>query len=309
MNLLFCSDSDDIDAYQSAMSRYLPEARLVTPQAPGPPEAVRYALVWAPPPGVFARFPALRAVFNLGAGVDGLLAQDDLPAAVPVFRLEDAGMAPPMVEWVLYGVLRFHRDFDLYAQEQAAGRWTRRSVRPAGDITVALLGIGALGRAVARQLDGLGYRVRAWSRRPREMDGITVRHGPEGLHAVVTGADILVCLLPLTGQTRGLLNRALLSRLAPGAAVLNPARGAHLVDDDLLELLDSGHLRGAVLDAFDPEPLPPGHRFWSHPRVRLTPHVAAPTLVEPACAQIASTIHRLERGDAPGPTVDRDAGY
>ncbi|MQX38181.1 2-hydroxyacid dehydrogenase [Roseospira navarrensis] len=310
MTILFCSAVDDAEAYRRAMADRLPETAFRVHPDVGPPEEIRHVLVWRPPAGLLRSLPNLRGVFNLGAGVDGILATgDDLPEGVPVIRLADAGMAPQMVEWMLHGVLRFHRRFDDYARAQAAGRWERLSVPPASDVRVGLMGLGVLGGAVAEALLARGYSVRGWSRRPKDLPGVTVFHGADGLSDFLAGTDILICLLPLTDETRGILNADTLGRLPQGAAVLNAARGAHLVDADLLALLDAGHLRGAQLDVFEPEPLPPDHPFWTHPKVRLTPHIAAVTVVEPSCDQIADTIRRLERGEAPPNRVDRDAGY
>ncbi|KAA5606951.1 glyoxylate/hydroxypyruvate reductase A [Roseospira marina] len=310
MTILFASAVDRADDYRQAMAARLPDLGFRIHPDVGPADAIQYALVWSPPPGLLASLPNLRAVFNLGAGVDAILAaRDAVPASVPVVRLADAGMAPQMVEWVLHGVLHFQRRFDDYAREQAAGRWTRLPVRPAPRTTVGLMGLGVLGGAVARVLVSLGYAVRGWSRRPKTVPGVETFHGTDGLAPFLAETEILVCLVPLTDETRGLLNAETLRRLPAGAAVINAARGAHIVDADLLALLDAGHLRGAQLDVFEPEPLPNDHPFWRHPRVRLTPHIAAVTKVEPTCDQIADTIRRLERGEPLAHQVDRHAGY
>jgi glyoxylate/hydroxypyruvate reductase A len=309
MTILFSSDFDRAEDYRRALAERLPDMPFRVYPDVGAPEDIRYALVWCPPLGLLPSLPNLRAVFNLGAGVDGILADSDVPADVPVIRLSDAGLAPQMVEWVLYGVLRFHRRFDDYEAEQAIGRWTRLDAPPASAVRVGLLGLGVLGQAVGRRLADLGYAVGGWSRRPKAVPGVACHHGREGLDAMVKATDILVCLLPLTDETRGILNRETLGKLPRGAAVINAGRGGHLVDADLLALLDASHVRGALLDVFEPEPLAPDHRFWTHPRVRVTPHIAAVTLVEPSCDQIADTILHLERGEAPPAQVDRIAGY
>ncbi|WP_299442766.1 glyoxylate/hydroxypyruvate reductase A [uncultured Rhodospira sp.] len=309
MTILFCSEVDCADTYRRTIAEHLPDTPFRAWPDAGPAEAVRYGLVWKPPQGLLGSLPNLKAVFNLGAGVDALMAETEVPAHVPLFRLSDAGMAAQMVEWVLHGVLRFHRRFDVYEAAQADGRWAPVPPRLASQVRVGVMGLGALGGVVAARLADLGYAVRGWSRTPRSVAGVEGFHGRDALPAFLEGTEILVCLLPLTPETRGLLNRETLSRLAPGAAVINAARGAHVVDSDLLALLDSGHIRGAQLDVFDPEPLPPEHPFWAHPKVRLTPHVAAVTLAGPACAQIAETIRRLERGETPDSAVDRTAGY
>lgn len=312
MAILFHCTHESVETYRAPLAALLPSMPLRDSADMGPVDAIRYALVWHPPAGLLASLPNLRAVFNLGAGVDGVLgtpAIKELPAHVPLIRLADAGMAPQMVEWVLHGVLRFHRRFEDYAAEQAAGRWSRLAVKPAAETRVGILGLGVLGQAVARQVRALGYQTRGWSRRPRSLDGMATFAGAEGLTPFLAETDILVCLLPLTPETRGLLNAGTLGRLPRGAALINAARGAHVVDADLLRLLDAGHLQGAQLDVFDQEPLPASHPYWTHPRVRITPHVAAETLPGPACDQIADAIGRLERGDTPPHVVDRQAGY
>lgn len=309
MTVLVQSAANDADAYARALRSRLPSLDIRTHPDIGPREGVRYAVVWSPPRGLLPALPNLRAVFNLGAGVDAILSDPDIPGNVPVYRLEDAGMAEQMAGWVVHAVVRHHRRFDDYAAAQAAGRWQPLDVAPANGVTVGLMGLGVLGRATAATLHGLGYRLRGWSRRLRTLEGVQTFCDRDGLDAFLDGTDILVCLLPLTDETRGLIDRLALSRLAPGAAVVNAARGAHIVERDLLDALESGQVSRAVLDVCATEPLPPGHAFWSHPRVTLTPHIAALTLVEPACDQVADIIHRLERGETPPPPVDRHAGY
>lgn len=308
MTLLLQTDFMDREGYAQGLRNRLPEMPVRVFPDTGPVEAIRYAVVWKPPRGLLPGLPKLRAVINLGAGVDGILADPDLPADVPVYRLEDAGMASQMAGWVVHGVLRCHRRFDDYASAQAGRRWRSLEVAPAERVLVGLMGLGVLGRACADALRPLGYRLRGWSRSPRTVEGVQVFAGPDRLAAFLAGLDVLVCLLPLTDETRGLINQDTLARLAPAAAVLNAARGQHIVDADLLAALESGHISRAVLDVCDPEPLPQDHPFWTHPRVILTPHIAAETLVEPACDQVAQTIDRLERGDPP-PSVNRQAGY
>jgi len=317
MAILYCCPHSPADLYRQWLTERFPSLAFhdATPVDAdiGDRAAIRYALVWHPPEGLIASLPNLRAVFNLGAGVDGLLATPtarEIPDHVPLIRLGDAGMAEQMTEWVLHGVLRFHRRFDDYERQQTARQWTPLlDVKPAGQVRVGLLGLGALGGTVAHHLKALGYAVRGWSRRPKTLDGIETFAGRDALPAFLAETDILVCLLPLTSETRGLLNTATLSALPRGAALINAARGAHVVDADLIHLLDSGHLRGAQLDVLDPEPPSPDHPFWTHPRVRLTPHIAAITLPKPACDQIADAITLLERGQTPPNVVDRQNGY
>ncbi len=309
MTILVQSAADDADAYARALRARLPSMEVRVHPDIGPREAIHHAVVWSPPRGLLPSLSALRAVYNLGAGVDAILADPDVPDSLPVYRLTDAGMASQMAGWVTHAVLRVHRRFDDYATSQADGRWQPLDVPPAEGIRVGIMGLGVLGQATAAALRPLGYRLRGWSRRPRTVEGVEIHAGPAALDSFLHQLDILVCLLPLTPETRGIINRDTLARLAPGAAVLNAARGAHVVERDLLAALGEGRIARAVLDVCETEPLPDGHPFWAHPRVTITPHVAALTLVEPACDQIAETIRSLEAGGSPSSAVDRKAGY
>lgn len=278
---------------------------------PVDPAAVQYIAAWSPPAAAsFAGFPALKAVFNLGAGVDKLLARTDLDPAVPIVRLQDAGMAPQMVEYALYGVLRHQRDFDIYAQDQAAGRWQPRLPRLAADTRVTVLGIGAIGGAVAVALAALGYTVRGWSRSARSLPGVECHAGAEALPRLLPQTDILISVLPSTPDTRGMFNAATLGALPAGASFINCARGDQVDEAALLDLLDSGHIRMALLDVFRVEPLPADSRLWGHPRVVMTPHVAATTLPGPAVEQIAAGIAADQAGVSPLPgQIDRSRSY
>lgn len=275
------------------------------------PAAVDYIAAWSPPAAAsFAGFSGLKAVFNLGAGVDKLLARADLDPAVPIIRLQDAGMAPQMVEYALYGVLRHQRDFDLYAADQAEKRWQPRLPRLAADIRVTVLGLGAIGGAVAQALAGLGYAVRGWSRSARSLPGVDCRAGADALLPLLAETEILISVLPSTPETRRLFNADTLGALPAGASFINCARGDQVDEAALLSLLDSGHIRMALLDVFVTEPLPQDSRLWGHPRVVATPHVAASTLPGPAVDQIADGIAALKAGVSPLPgQVDRGRSY
>jgi glyoxylate/hydroxypyruvate reductase A len=307
MKVLLQVPAGDAARWHDALAAALPEAAIA--RWPEPCAAPDYALVWKPPAAVFAAVAPRRAIFNLGAGVDALLAVPGLPAAVPVIRLEDAGMAAQMADYVALHVLRAFRDADAYARQQREGRWEPRPPREKSSFAIGLLGYGVLGRAVGQTLAALGFPLHAWSRRPQSARGVTSHAGEGGLPAFLAAANVLVCLLPSTPATRGMLDRARLGRLPAGAHVINVARGDLVVDADLVALLDSGHLAGAVLDVFREEPLPAAHPFWHHPRIVVTPHVSAATLVEPAVAQIAAKIRRLEVGLPVTGVVDRNRGY
>jgi glyoxylate/hydroxypyruvate reductase len=264
---------------------------------------------WNPPPGLFARLPRLRAAFALGAGVDALLRHDDLAPTIPLVRLLDAGMAAQMVEYALYGVLTWQRRFHDYAAQQAHALWLRQPPRMREETRIGVLGLGEMGGTVARALADLGYPVAGWSRTPKSLPGIDCRHGDHGLDRVLAGTDVLVTMLPTTPATQGLLDARRLSRLRPGAFVVHCSRGDQLDVDALLAALDSGQLGGALLDVFAIEPLPADSPLWAHPKVRITPHVAAVTLPGPAVAQIVDNIRALRQGDAMTGIVDRHRAY
>lgn len=271
--------------------------------------ACKYAVLWRPPAELLASQDRLEAIFTVTAGVDTLLDLPNLPAGVPIVRLEDAGMADQMVEYALYAALHRFRSFDEYRGAQAERIWQPLKLRRRADFNVGILGLGALGSRVARVLADFGFRVSAWSRTAKQVDGLTCRYGPAGLTEVLSGSAVLIVLLPLTADTRGILNRQTLALLPEGAALVNLARGPLIVDDDLLALLDAGRIGRAFLDVFATEPLPPEHRFWTHPRVSITPHIAAITPRLEAIEQIADKIRRLEEGLPISGIVQPGRGY
>lgn len=268
----------------------------------------RYAIVWAPPEAFFQTEKQLEAVLNLGAGVDALLALPSLPD-IPVYRLEDAGMAAQMAEYVIHSLSSLSRNFDTYAARQKQARWAPLPATHHQDWPVGIMGLGKLGAHVAAAVASLGYPVAGWARSAREQAGVEVFHGTAQFHDFLGRTRVLVNLLPLTPETRGIINRDLLQALRPDAVVINIARGGHVVDADLLAALDSGRLQGAVLDVFNQEPLPEDHPYWSHPKVRVTPHIAAVTLEADAAEQISRRILNLEQGKAADGLVRRDTGY
>lgn len=290
------------------MQAALPQFEVVGWEPGSASSGARYAIVWAPPDAVFQTEDQLRAVFNLGAGVDAVMALPSLPD-IPVYRLEDAGMAPQMAEYVIHSLAGLSRGFDLYAERQAQGSWAPMPATRYQDWPVGVMGLGKLGAHVARAVAALGYPVAGWARSPRSETSLPVFHGVGQLQAFLGRTRVLINLLPLTPETRGIINRELLGALRPDAVVINLARGGHVVDDDLLAALDAGRVQAAVLDVFNQEPLPEDHRYWSHPRVRVTPHVAAATLEDDAVEQIRSRILALERGEPASGMVQRDTGY
>lgn len=288
---------------------------LCWPSAEAPAEAVgeaRYGVAWLPPAGFLAAAPRLRALFNLGAGVEGLLAAPQLPPQLPVIRLVDVGMAARMAEYVVHFLARITRGLDRYVAGGGPGApWGGASWRGGGPV-VGVLGLGAIGAVVARTVAALGYPVLGWSRSPHAIEGVETLAGDDALDALLARAQVLVDVLPLTPATEGLLDRHRLRRLPAGATLINIGRGGTVVDADLIAALDDGHLAGAVLDVFREEPLPAAHPFWRHPRVVVTPHLSGPTPRQPAMRQIAAAIARIEAGAAPEAIegyVLRERGY
>lgn len=307
--LVFYSRSDDPQPWRVALQSALPELEFRVAPDIGDPATVDYALVWKPPPGWLARFPQLRAILSLGAGVDALLEDPDLPRGIPLTRMVDAGMGRQMAEYAAHAVMHFHRHMPAYARAQRDGRWSPLDPVAAARFPVGLMGLGVLGAQAAQLLVAMGYPVLGWSRTPRPLPGVETFAGEGGLAPFLARTRVLLNFLPLTPATRGILDAELFAALPRGAFVVNLARGGHLVEGDLLAALDTGHIAGAMLDVFDTEPLPAGHRFWTHPSVIVTPHVAAVTQADDAAAQVIENIRRIERGEPPRGVVDRESGY
>ena len=306
MIITFCCTDTKAEPWLEGLRAAFPEAT-VEVWEPGAPQA-DHAVVWAPPQQFLDEQQALKALFNIGAGVDALL-QLRLPPGVKVVRLDDAGMSVQMAEYVCHAVIRHFRELDGYEADMAQGKWSFRRPRNRLDFPVGVLGLGVLGERVARALRLFEFPVHGWSRSEKILEGVVTHHGDEGLDAFLSSSRVLVNLLPLTRDTRDVLNRDTLSRLRRGGYVINVARGAHLVDQDLIDLIDSGHLAGATLDVFRVEPLPQNHVFWTHPKITLTPHTSARTLRAESIAQIAGKIAALERGEAVAGVVDPVRGY
>ncbi len=304
--ITFCCTNTDPEPWLAGLRAAFPQAEVEVWQ-PGAPPA-DYAVVWAPPQQFFDEQPQLQGVFNIGAGVDALL-KLRLPPHAVVVRLEDAGMAVQMAEYVCQGVIRHFRDLNTYADDVRAGHWTFYPPRQRSDFPVGIMGLGVLGARVAQGLQHFEFPVNGWSRSPKALDGVRAFSGVAQLPDFLASSRVLVNLLPLTPDTTNILNRETLSRLQPGGYVINVARGAHLVDEDLLALLDSGNLSGALLDVFRTEPLPADHPFWRHPKVTVTPHTSARTLRSESIAQIAGKIGAMQRGETLTGIVVAGRGY
>jgi glyoxylate/hydroxypyruvate reductase A len=313
--LFYTPQANDAAEWLPLLARALPQAQVRVWQ-PGDTNGADFAIVWRPSREFFTARPGLKAVFVLGAGVDALLtlereAPGTLPRDVPLVRLEDTGMAAQMAEYVMHAVLRYMRRFDEYerAQRQPEPRWQVLAPHPRETFAVGVLGLGALGAHVAATLASFGLPVRGYSRGEKRLDGIATYAGKAQFDAFLDGLKVLVNLLPSTPETDGILNRQTFTKLAHGAYLVNVARGAHLVEGDLLDALASGQIAAATLDVFAQEPLAPDHRFWREPRIAITPHVAALTLRQPSVEQIASKIEAFERGESVSGIVDFARGY
>jgi glyoxylate/hydroxypyruvate reductase len=306
MRISFCCTGTKAAPWVEGLCAALPEAE-VDEWQPGAPPA-DYAVVWAPPQKFMDEQPALKGIFNIGAGVDALL-KLRLPPQAIVVRIDDGGMAVQMAEFVCHAVIRHFRELDVYEKEIAQGKWSYRKPRRRDEFPVGVMGLGVLGQRVAEALLHFEFPVLGWSRTAKDIPGARCFSGEGQLGEFLAASKMLVCLLPLTPETQGIMNKANLSRLQPGGYVINVARGAHLVDEDLVALLDSGHLAGATLDVFRTEPLPAGHPFWAHPKVTVTPHTSARTLRDETIAQIAGKLLAHERGEPIAGVVDRQRGY
>ncbi|MFH6782701.1 MULTISPECIES: 2-hydroxyacid dehydrogenase [Methylobacterium] len=294
--------------WHDIFAREAPDLRLVEWDPDGEAAQAPYLVAWTPPADLPRAMPRLEALFCIGAGIDHLPV-GDLPAAVQVVRMVDPNLTASMVEYVVMAALALHRDLPFYRTEQAAGRWTPRPVLPATERRVGIMGLGVLGQAAARALAGFGFPVRGWSASRKTLDGIETFAGDAALRDFLSGTDILVCLLPLTPATRGLLDRTLFDRLPRGAGLVNAGRGGHVVEADLLAALDAGQLSGAILDVLATEPPAAGHPLLSHPLVMATPHVASATQPAGAARQVIRGVRAHLRGEPIAHAIDRQQGY
>jgi len=266
------------------------------------------AVCWNSPPGVYAQMPKLRLVHSIAAGVDNVVAEQDV-SQLPVCRVVDPMLAEGMLQFVLWGVLHFHRKLDQAMASQRIQEWKRPRQTPASSCRVGLMGMGELGGHIASRLPLLGYPVNGWARTPREIPGVTMFSGEESYDEFLAQTDVLVCLLPLTAQTRGILGERTFSALPQGAALIHCGRGEHLVESDLIAALGSGQLRGAVVDVFEEEPLPADHPLWTTPGVVVTPHMATMATYDVVVQQVVRNVAQMRR-DAPYfNQVDMTRGY
>lgn len=308
MALLVYSTPGPPDPWLAALRAGLPEMDVRTLDTGGEPADIEYAVVAGAPPGALAAYPNLKLIITLLAGVEGLLADPDLPD-VPVARAADPHGDDMITDFALLHVLRHHRNMPEFALAQRDGEWLRLRPKPKAERRVGFMGLGAIGRPAAEHIRDFGFAVAAWTRTPKSIPGIENFHGPEELPGFLGGVEILVNLLALTRETEDILSAKTLALLPKGASIVNLARGHHIVDADLIAALDSGQLAAATLDVFRQEPLPAGHPFWAHPRITITPHASRSIMPARIVPQVVQNVRRVEAGEPPLQRVDRAAGY
>ena len=315
--LVYISPDDPVERWRDALVPVMPEVDFthnfhVWPncmKSQNDLENIDIALVWRPKPGDLKHFPNLKAVINLGAGVDTILADKTYPKGVPLVRLIDPALTRHMSEFVVHRVLHFHRKFHVYDQMQRDHDWRELVQDDTPQKRIGIMGLGTLGTDAARHLAPFGFQIAGWSRTEKHINGIQSFYGENSLKEFLARTDILICLLPLTPETHGILNAQTLSQLPEGAYVINSGRGLQINQHDLLVELDSGHIAGAALDVFCTEPLPTNSPIWDHPKIIITPHIASLSSAQSAAKNIAENIRRIRRGETPSDLVNLKTGY
>jgi len=309
MKLLFCSHLDDPKEWLPELKKHMPDLEIEVWPEVKDRASIDAILVWLPPAeGGLALFPNLKMIQSLGAGVNQLDLKS-LPRHIPLARLVDPGLNLSMRDYCVWAALRHYRGLDMHAEHQPLKKWVYYIPPPKSAVSVGVMGIGELGSEVARAMADLGFSVRGWSRTPKTIDRVACFSGASGLREFANGTDILICLLPLTPETRGILARPLFEMLPKGAKLINVGRGDHLVEADLIPAIESGRIASATLDVFAREPLPPEHPFWTHPKITVTPHVAAFGAAVSAAPVVIENLRRAMAGKRLLNQVDIDRGY
>lgn len=308
MALLYKSDPVRGQHWQALFAKHAPDIAWRAWPDIGNPEDVEYLAAWQVPDNLMQLLPNLKVLFALSAGVDQL-DLSSLPSGLPVVRLLDPGITQGMCEYASWAVLSLHRDMLRYRQQQISHDWQAHMLQPAANRRVGVMGLGTQAQRILATLGSMGFALSGWARSAHQITGVDCYAGDAQLPAFLSQCDILLCVLPLTEQTQGILNRHVFAQLPRGAALINMGRGRHLVEDDLLDALDSGQLSGAILDVLQEEPAPADHPFWDHPQIVLTPHIAAMTQPATAFGVLLENIRRHQRGERMIGEVDRNRGY
>ncbi|MBT8222190.1 MAG: glyoxylate/hydroxypyruvate reductase A [Eudoraea sp.] len=309
MGIVIIRNDHKTEAWKQALLKADPDLEIFGHDEPHEPKKIDVAMVWKPPQGALAKYPSLKCIASLGAGVDFLFEDPSLPTAVPITRVVDPVLASDMSEFVIGVILAHLKNLLVFKEDQRNSKWLPREYRRIAEVTVGIMGLGEMGRKLAEDLSNFGFQVLGWARSHKELPGVNCFNGEDGLHTFLSGSDILVCLLPLTPQTRGILNKKLLFKLPKGAYMINVARGGHLIEEELLQVLDSGHLSGAFLDVFAQEPLSENHPFWDHPKIDMSPHIASVSDVNSVVPQLLENYGRVREGRPLLNLVSKSRGY
>lgn len=309
MALLFIARGVKADSWVRQLKALDPQLDIRVWPEVGNAEEIEFALSWDHPPGELKKYENLKCIASLGAGVDHILGDPNLPEGAAVTRVLESNMAQSMSEYVILSVLNHCRQFDLYRIDQIQHRWHPRKPLLAADLCIGIMGLGQLGADAAKKLYQLGFQVIGWSRTSKRIDGVQSYAGAGALNDFLSQTNVLICLLPLTPATKGILNRKTFEELPAGTYLINVARGEHLVEQDLLDALETGQISGACLDVFQVEPLPKGHPFWDHPKIVITPHISSLTYPKAVAPQIIENYRRIKSGKSLLNRVDIERGY
>lgn len=309
MSIVIITQGKDVSDWVQELKEKRPELKVYTHPDVADKSEIEFAMTWGHPKGVFKEYPNLKCISSMGAGVDHILNDPDLPEHVIITKLEDKYLSLDMGAFVVGVVLNHLRGLYTYKVQELEHHWEKHSYLSIEDTTIGIMGMGALGTHVATQLHKLGFKVNGWARSEKDLEHVQVFTGEEGLPTFLSKSDILVCLLPLTAETEDILNKNTFSQLPENAFVINVARGKHLVDQDLIDMIDNGHLSGASLDVFREEPLPETHPFWKHPKIHITPHIASVTDPRSAVSQILENYDSFRRNEPLKNVVSPELGY